>query len=348
MPDHVSRWLQVGVGLVFMVVSWMQWRPTAGSTLRSVPPLPQSALSASSDAADPVVYDYEVLESFAHDRMAYTQGLEMAPPEVENKAAGDYGSLGFFYESTGHYGRSTLRKVDVRSGSILAYHRMDERDFGEGLTVHGRSLYQLLWKTGEVIEYDARSVGKGPQARHAGPLRDGWGLASLGKVLLASNATEHLSVIDPATWTVVRTVSVRDRVGPVTWVNEMESLGDGTVLANVYTTPCLARIDVSTGRVLGWAILEGLKERMMEEDGEMAAFRERRASGIVDQERDSKMVPPEVMNGVAYDPKRDRLYVTGKNWHRVFSVRLRPRAVKSSQEFEQLRAKCTSRFMNLG
>jgi glutaminyl-peptide cyclotransferase len=148
------------------------------------------------------------------------------------------------------------------------------------------------------------------------PLKDGWGITSNGTHLFVGDSTDTIHILDPTNLKSVGVIRVTDSMGQifVKWLNELEWV-DGTIFANVYTTDCLAQINLETGGVVGWVVLDGLRDKVLESL----------------QEGEAKTGPaaPEVLNGVAFDAKRARLFVTGKLWPKVYQIELRPMYVDS-------------------
>ncbi len=199
---------------------------------------------------------------------------------------------GVLFESTGLYGESKLRKVDAVSGRVLAEVRLTDAYFGEGLALLRGELYQLTYREGRCFVYDAATLAKKRELRYDG---EGWGLTTDGTRLIMSDGSSELTFRDPATFEVVRRLTVTGRRGPVTQVNELEWVS-GFVLANVWETDVLIRIDPDTGRVVQTIPLAYLPEPR------------RRAT------------PDDVLNGIAYDEVGGQLYVTGKRWSHVFQI----------------------------
>lgn len=207
---------------------------------------------------------------------------------------------GHLYESTGLNGRSSLRMVDLQTGRILQHHELAAEYFGEGLTNWGSSLVQLTWKAGTAFVYDRFSFALQRTLHYPG---EGWGLTQDGKSLIMSDGSPVLRFFDPRTFREIRRLSVVDENGqPVLDLNELEYVR-GEIYANVWHTDRIARISPRSGRVLGWIDLSGLMDK-------------------------SELSDPEaVLNGIAYDSRFDRLFVTGKLWPRLFEIKVvhRPR-----------------------
>jgi len=202
-------------------------------------------------------------------------------------------SGGFFYEGTGLHGLSSLRKVEPASGRVLKEVRLDERHFGEGIAVMGGRIVQLTWRSQAGFIYDKKTFRMLAKFSYAG---EGWGIAYDGKRLIMSDGTAALRVLDPKDFRETAQIHVRDERGPVAGLNELEYVR-GAIYANIWPTDEIAVIDPLTGRVKGRIDLRGLL-----------------AKG------DSQGV--DVLNGIAYDARGDRLFVTGKLWPKVFEIRL--------------------------
>ena len=236
--------------------------------------------AAQKPAAGPAVYGYRAVNAYPHDRQAYTQGLIF--------------SDGFLYESTGLHGASTLRRVQLESGRVLARHSLDRRYFGEGLTAWEGSLLQLTWTSNLGFIYDRSSLRVRGTFRYPG---EGWGLTHDRKRLIMSDGTAILRFLDPRSLQETGRLPVLDGNLPVAELNELEFVR-GEIFANIYRTDLIARISPQTGRVVGWIDLSGLLP-----EGEKGA-------------------PVDVLNGIAYDGRRDRLFVTGKLWPKLFEIEL--------------------------
>ncbi len=222
-----------------------------------------------------------MLEKFPHDTTAFTQGLLF-----------EEGSL---YESTGRYGASSLRRVDLKTGAVELRHELDSTYFAEGLAALNGKLYQLTWKERVGFVYDIETLA--PLHTFAIPTREGWGLAEDGEHLILSDGSEYLRFLDPESMSVLREIRVHDGGKPVTKLNELEYI-DGLIYANVWQNSRVAIIDPEDGRVINWLNFNWLNVMHSPLDG------------------------ADVLNGIAYDPAQKRLYITGKLWPFVYAFKL--------------------------
>jgi len=203
---------------------------------------------------------------------------------------------GRLYESTGRNGRSSLRMDDLESGKVLQRYDVPAKYFAEGLTNWGRTLIQLTWQTHTAFVYDRFSFRLLKSFSYDG---EGWGVTQNGQQLIMSDGSATLQFLDPETFTVARRVTVTDHGAQVTELNELEYV-HGEIYANVWHSNRIARISPKTGKVLGWIDLTGIISDAELSDGEA------------------------VLNGIAWDAKTDRLFVTGKLWPKIFEIRVIP------------------------
>jgi glutaminyl-peptide cyclotransferase len=236
----------------------------------------------------PPAYTYEVVNTYNHDPEAFTQGLEIHD--------------GVMYESTG--GKklrkdpffSSLRKVELQSGKVLQ--KLDMRDdvFAEGMTIFNNKIYQLTWTEGICFVYDLATFKLEKEVKYPG---EGWGLTHDDKNLFLSDGTHVIRILDPETFETVRTISVFDAQGkPMMELNELEYV-KGELWANVWQEDFVVRIDPASGKLLGTIDLKKL---------------------VKDATRDSKKA--DVLNGIAYDPAGDKIFVTGKKWDKLFEIKV--------------------------
>jgi glutamine cyclotransferase len=205
-------------------------------------------------------------------------------------------SEGAFFESTGQIGRSTVRRVRLEDGKVLQSTAIPAGLFGEGIALWRDEIVSLTWQTGIGFRWDRKTLRHRSSFRYAG---EGWGLTGDGRSLILSDGTAVLRYFDPATMTERRRLTVTAAGRPVRNLNELEYV-KGEIFANVWMTSRIARIDPATGEVKGWIELGALAQRFRRDD------------------------PDSVANGIAYDAARDRLFVTGKNWPRLYEVKLVP------------------------
>jgi len=246
------------------------------------------ALSLALLAVTPAIAQdpYQVIHTYPHDSQAFTQGLIYLD--------------GHLYESTGLEGHSSLRMEDLDTGRILQFQDVPKY-FAEGLTNWGSTLVQLTWQSHVALVYDRFSFHLLRTLPYTG---EGWGLTQDGHSLILSDGTATLRFLDPATFRVLRRITVRDHGNPVTQLNELEFI-HGQIYANIWYSNRIARISPATGKVLGFIDLTGLLPAS-----------ERSDSGAV-------------LNGIAYDAEHDRLFVTGKLWPKLFEIKIIPEPAKT-------------------
>jgi glutaminyl-peptide cyclotransferase len=252
--------------IALLTVALWGWRSQG-----AVPPIPE--------ALSPYM-TYEVVNAFPHDPTAYTQGLIFHD--------------GYLYESTGLYGESSLRKVELETGTVLQQVDLPPTYFGEGLTQWEAALFLLTWREGTGLIYgleDFTFVGDFSYST------EGWGLTNDGERLIMSDGSQRLYFLHPGTFEVIGQVEVTYQGNAVWRMNELEYI-HGEVYANIYLTDDIVRIDPATGEVKGWIDL----------------------SGILPEEL--RTPDTDVLNGIAYDSEGDRLFVTGKNWPLLFEIHL--------------------------
>lgn len=226
-------------------------------------------------------YTYKLIKKIPHDEKAFTQGILVDD--------------GFLWESTGRYGQSTIRKIDLETGEILISHSLDEDLFGEGIAMFKDQLIQLTWKSGKAIVYD-RELRPIKEFEYNG---QGWGLTTDGNELILSDGSQFLRFIDPETFQVRRTVKVLRKGGmPVGQLNELEYAG-GKVYANSYQTDIVYEIEPTRGDVTGVIDLSGLWPS-----------NERPADGL--------------LNGIATIPGTRRMLVAGKLCPWIYEIELVP------------------------
>jgi len=240
-----------------------------------------------------------VLAAPAHAADTY-QVIHTYPHDQQAYTQGLLYLDGHLYESTGLKGHSSLRKEDLETGRILQFQDVPSQYFAEGLSSWGATLVQLTWQNHLALVYDRATFRFLRTLPYSG---EGWGLTEDGKSLILSDGTATLRFLDPATFHEVRRVVVKDHGKPIDQLNELEYI-HGQVYANIWHSDRIARIAPATGKVLGFIDLTGL---------------------LLDSQRTD---PEAVLNGIAYDPDHDRLFVTGKLWPSLFEIKVIPEKIK--------------------
>lgn len=240
---------------------------------------PDSAANAVPDATQT---GYRVVNRFPHDPAAFTQGLVYHD--------------GFLFESTGLYGRSSVRKVSIESGNVVNKRNLARRYFGEGLALRGNTLVQLTWRERKAFAYNLDDFTETTRFALKG---EGWGLTFDGSHFIQSDGSSTLRFLDPGTFRERYRLTVRDDNRPVAMLNELEMVR-GEIFANILGSDRIARIDPATGNVIGWLDLRPLREKTVSWH---------RAADL---------------NGIAYDPDSNRLFITGKRWPWLFELALEP------------------------
>ncbi|KAJ4783490.1 glutaminyl cyclase [Rhynchospora pubera] len=231
-------------------------------------------------------YTFDVVNVYPHDPNAFTQGLVYAGNDT-------------LFESTGLYKKSSVREVHLQSGKVRAHHKMDGSLFGEGLTLLGERLYQVLWLKNEGFIYDRNDFTKHEKFTHE--MHDGWGLATDGEVLYGSDGSSSLYHLDPSTFQALKRVTVKYHDREIINLNELEYI-NGEIWANIWLTDCIARISHKDGQVVGWILLHELRDSLLKSGHQ----------GF------------DCLNGIAWDKENNRLFVTGKLWPKLYEIKLRP------------------------
>jgi glutaminyl-peptide cyclotransferase len=226
-------------------------------------------------------YTYKVINRFPHDKGAYTQGFE-----VYNN---------HFYEGTGQYGESSLRKTEIKSGEILKARTLSSEFFGEGITILNGKIYQLTYHSQLGFVYDLETFDEIKRIHYQN--KEGWGLTNNGSEIIMSDGTHILYFMDPVHFSVNKKVEVTDNKGLVVSLNELEWI-EGKIWANVYLTDDIVIIDPDSGIIESRINLSGI---------------------LRPEDRHPKI---DVLNGIAYDRENKRLFVTGKYWPYVFEIEI--------------------------
>jgi len=236
-------------------------------------------------AQAPLIYTYEVVATYPHDKEAYTQGLEF-----------DGDTL---YESTGKKGRSSLRKVDYQTGEVLERIDLDRTFFGEGLTLWKDKIIQLTWQSGQGFTYDKNPLRQSGSFQY-GTSKEGWGLCHDDEKIYKSDGTEKIWFLDPETLSENGYLEIVTNKSIFNKANELEFVAD-IIYANVWQKESMMLINAKSGAIEGVVNFAGLKAKV-EQHPELDVF-----------------------NGIAYHSLRKTFFVTGKNWDTLFEVRIKPR-----------------------
>jgi glutaminyl-peptide cyclotransferase len=236
---------------------------------------------------EPPAITYSILNALPHDKDSYTEGFLMHDGKLFESSGAPQE-----YDRT----RSIVGIVDPVTGKIAVKVELDRKTyFGEGITVLHNKLYQLTWTNKKGFIYDLKTFKK--TGEFSFPSKEGWGMTTDGSSLIMSDGSSNLTYLDPVTFKTNRIVGVTDNDGPVGNINELEFV-NGNILANIYQTPYIIRIDPNTGKVLGKADFSNLVKEV-------------------------KLKDPDVdyMNGIAYDSVKNKIYITGKLWPNIYEVR---------------------------
>lgn len=233
-------------------------------------------------ASGPRVFGYKIVNIYPHDPSAFTQGLIY--------------DGGYLYEGTGLYGKSTLRKVELKTGKVLKLLSLPRGYFGEGLTSWKGDLIQLTWREGKGFVYEKESFRLLRKFSYA---TEGWGITHDDTRLIMSDGSAFLYFLDPGTFAQSGKMEVRDRGTPVSGLNELEYV-KGKIYANIWSSERIAIISPETGHVEAWIDLSGLSDSL------------------------GNSPKIDVLNGIAYDGDNDRLFITGKLWPKLFEIKLVP------------------------
>lgn len=256
----------------------------------SVNKVETNANSSPKTVAKPPTYGYQVVNVYKHDPNAFTEGL--------------FFHNGFLYESTGLDGKSDLRKVELETGKVVQNVKLPKESFGEGITLFNDKIYQLTYQEGVCRVFDAESFKFLKEFKYQG---EGWGMTNDGKNLIMTDSTHVIRFIDPETFQTVKTLPVFQENGkPLVQINELEYI-KGELWANIWHSEepeilgkpnHIVRLDPNNGKILGWINLDGISPEDVKADDE------------------------NTLNGIAYDAAADRIFVTGKNWKKLFEIKL--------------------------
>ncbi|MFD2726437.1 glutaminyl-peptide cyclotransferase [Hyunsoonleella rubra] len=230
----------------------------------------------------PKLFKYEIINEYPHDITSYTQGLEFYD--------------GKLYESTGQYKESKLRQVDYKAGEVIQNINLANAYFGEGITIMDDKIYQLTWRAGMGFVYDVNSLEKLSSFKY-GKSKEGWGLTHHSGKIYKSDGTENIWLLNPETLVEEDKIQVYTNKGKIIGINEMEWI-DGKIYANRYQKDGVAIINPKNGGVIGVIDFTPLKKKVTQHKG------------------------LDVLNGIAYNPETQTIFVTGKRWDKMFEVKI--------------------------
>lgn len=231
-------------------------------------------------------YEVKIIKSYPHDKSAYTQGLEY--------------HNGFLYETTGQNGKSSLRKVEIKTGKVLQKIDLDKRYFGEGMTVVNNQIFFLTWKSNKGFVYNLETFDLENDFSY-NKSKEGWGLTHSDTELIKSDGSSKIWFLDPSTQQEKRYIQAYTHKQKISQLNELEFINN-KIYANYWRKPLIAIINPNNGVVEGIVNLTSLVNEM---------------------EKTQKLVKDnDVLNGIAFDSKNNRLFVTGKNWEKLFQIEL--------------------------
>jgi len=234
----------------------------------------------------PEVYDFKIINTYPHDKTAYTQGLEFHD--------------GFLYESTGQKGNSSLRKVVLETGRVVQQINLEKEYFGEGMTKFGDEIFMLTWQKGLGFVFDFETFEQKRTFKYKNSIQ-GWGLTNDGKHLIKTDGTEQIWFLNAKNQVEEYHIEAYTNKRKVENLNELEYV-NGKIYANVYQKNSILIVNPKSGKIEGVVNLNGLK---------------------IEMEKTQKLIQQdEVLNGIAYDNETKRLFVTGKRWSKLFEIEL--------------------------
>ncbi|NQX82497.1 MAG: glutaminyl-peptide cyclotransferase [Flavobacteriaceae bacterium] len=234
----------------------------------------------------PEIYDFKIINSYKHNKKSYTQGLEFYDNEL--------------YETTGLRGKSSLNKVDLKTGEILKKIEFDKNIFAEGMTIFNNNIHILTWQSGKGFVYSIDDFKKQKEFKYS-KSKEGWGLTHNEEFLIKSDGTEKIWFLDPETHKEVKYIEVYTNKTKVSELNELEYI-DGMIYANKYKKNTILIINPKNGKLEAMVDMTRL-------------WKEIRKGQSLDSE-------DEVLNGIAYNKQTGKLYVTGKRWGKIFEIEL--------------------------
>ncbi len=244
----------------------------------------------------PSFVNYSIVNTYPHDINAYTQGLEFYDNVLFESTGNGEGGGTSQSGGTGKKGVSSVRKVDPTTGKVLQINNLPSTIFGEGCTIFNGKLYQLTWQNNKGYIYDINTLEQTGSFDYFKKM-EGWGLTNDGQYLYMSDGSNKIYKIDPITFEKVDEIQVYTNKSQISYINELEWV-DGKIYANVYGENAIAIIDPATGAIL-----------------QIVDFSELIHKTLYHEDRD-------VFNGIAYNKQNGTLFVTGKNWDKIFEVKL--------------------------
>ncbi|MEY3348125.1 MAG: hypothetical protein RLY46_164 [Bacteroidota bacterium] len=236
---------------------------------------------------------YTVINAYPHDTAAFTQGLEWYD--------------GKLLESTGLYGKSSLRQVELTTGKSNKQIKQDKEIFSEGITVLRDTLYQLSWENHLVFLYDPITF------KLLGTKNwnyQGWGITNDGQSIIISDGSDKLYFVDPSTFQVKNIMSVKDHMGPVNNLNELEMI-EGYIYANRWQYDYILKIDPQNGNVIATIDLTDILRKNSKSD-----------LSYLSQNNSTAQINGAVLNGIAYNASKKSIFITGKLWPDIFEIKL--------------------------
>ena len=251
-----------------------------------------SVIAYNNDGSKDEVYTYVMAVSDFTPKQNQVKVIKKYPHDVTAYTQGLIFKNGFMYEGTGQYGESLLKKIDLKKNDLIQSYNLPKEVFGEGIVEHDGKIYQITWQSKRAFVYDLKTFNLIHEFQYD---TEGWGITNYGNNLIMSDGTQNLYILDPESFAVVDQLQVSDNIGPINNLNELEWI-NGKIWANVYLTNTIVIIDPKTG--------------------------------FVEQKLDlSNLVPDtyanphdNVLNGIAYDKKTKKIYVTGKRWPVLYEI----------------------------
>ena len=239
---------------------------------------------------EPILYTGKIINTYPHNPEAFTQGLQYVD--------------GYIYESTGKRGKSTISKLNLKTGEVLKQTRLEDEFFGEGITILNDKLYSLTWEANKGFVYNPETLEREKEFQY-NRSRQGWGLTNNGMELIKSDGSHKIWFLNAETLKETRSIEAYYNKGKIDKLNELEYI-NGKIYANRWITDkpiksIIAIINPDNGVVEGIINLHSVREEVM---------------------KNQKLTTHDVLNGIAYDAENDRLFVTGKNWNKLFEIQL--------------------------